>query len=52
MLKLCLEITADNGEEMIKAIDEIKKDYKLGAVFLSRKNYDGYNYKCKLVEEN
>lgn len=48
-LKLTIEIVADNHEQMLKAIDNVKKDYDAGAIYFSTKNYDGYNYKGELM---
>lgn len=49
-LKLTVEIVADNYEEMLKAIDEVKQNYYQGAIFFSSKNCEGYNYRGEVSD--
>jgi hypothetical protein len=50
MLKLTLEVTADNQEELLKALNKIKYEVDLGVIFISTKNFDGHNYYGEIKE--
>jgi hypothetical protein len=47
-LKLNIEIIAKDHEGIRNALEQIKKDTEIGAVFFSTKNYNGFNYKGKI----
>ena len=51
MLKLNLEVTATNNEELLKALDEIKMQVELGAISFTIIANDNYNYCGEISEE-